>query len=138
MLYIYFFILLIFYFYIVSLFLLLQAMLSEEPCTQVFGMLSVFLKDEFLETILIEQKLCANEMPKSICKLPQDCIAAFILSQQNLKAILEVLAFLIITNLMNGNQQPVGLNYIPLIISEIEQLSVCQLVICISFSENCI
>lgn len=115
-------------------------MLNEQPCTQVFGMLSVFLKDEFLETILPEQKPCTTEMPRSICKLPQDCMAVFILSQQSLKAILQVLlmAFLIATNLMNENQQPVGLNCIPLIISEIEQLSVCLPVICISFSENCI
>lgn len=124
--------------YTVSMFFLLQTILNAEPCTQVPGTLSVLLEDRFLEVILLEQKPCTIKMPRSIRKLLQHCIVAFILSQENLKAILHAVAFLIIANPMKEKWQPVGLICISLAISEIEQLSVCLLVICISSSENCI
>ena len=42
------------------MFFLLQTMLSEHPYIEGFGTLSVFLKDEFLEVVLLGQKTMLN------------------------------------------------------------------------------
>lgn len=114
----------------------LQAMLNEHPCIDVFGTLSVFLKDEFLEVVFLGQKkLCSIKMPRSTSKLLQDWGNLY--SHRSVwKQLLHARVLLITASLTNEKWQPVGLIGVSLIVHETEKPLLCSLVLCIS-SENC-